>query len=92
LKPFENQWLCYPPDIARHFDPDLASLIGYSLHRPNLGNHEGQCPSILLGDDPPSYPAATDALRPDQEAVLDDFVSEQMASEWTPYQADIPKP
>jgi hypothetical protein len=83
LKPFENQWLCYPPDIARHFDPDLASLVGYSLHRPNLGNYEGQSPSILLGDNPPAYLAATDALRPDQEAALGDFLSEKMASKQT---------
>ena len=63
LKPFENQWLCYPPHIARQFDPDLARLVGYSLHKPNLGNYEGQCPSILLGDNPLCpYPAATDAL------------------------------
>lgn len=75
LKPFENQWLCYPPHIARHFDPDLASLIGYSLHRPNLGNYEGQCPSILLRDSPPAHPAATDALRPDQEEALQAFMT-----------------
>jgi N-acyl-L-homoserine lactone synthetase/ectoine hydroxylase-related dioxygenase (phytanoyl-CoA dioxygenase family) len=51
LKPFENQWLCYPPEIARAFDPELAKLVGYSQHRPNLGNYEGQCPSILLRGD-----------------------------------------
>jgi hypothetical protein len=75
LKPFENQWLCYPPHIARHFDLELAALVGYSLHRPNLGNYEGQCPSILLGDSTPSYPAATDALRPDQEEGLAMFMA-----------------
>lgn len=75
LKPFENQWLCYPPHIARHFDPDLASLIGYGLHRPNLGNYEGQCPSILLGEGPPAHPAATDALRPDQDEALEAFMT-----------------
>jgi hypothetical protein len=75
LKPFENQWLCYPPHIARQFDPDLASLVGYSLHKPNLGNYEGQCPSILLGDNPPASPAATDALRPDQEEALAGFMA-----------------
>lgn len=83
LKPFENQWLCYPPDIARHFDPDLASLVGYSLHRPNLGNYEGQCPSILLGDNPSTYLAAADALRPEQEIELAKFVSGQVVPEQT---------
>ncbi|WP_297494746.1 phytanoyl-CoA dioxygenase family protein [Acidocella sp.] len=75
LKPFENQWLCYPPHIARQFDPDLAHLVGYSLHKPNLGNYEGQCPSILLGDYPPAYLAATDALRADQEEALAGFMA-----------------
>lgn len=80
LKPFENQWLCYPPEIARHFDADLASLVGYSLHRPNLGNYEGQCPSILLEGNPPEFLAATDALRPEQQAAVDAFLAEQQAS------------
>jgi hypothetical protein len=74
LKPYENQWLAYPPDIARNFDRELARLIGYVQHRPNLGNFEGQCPSILLKDELPSRIGAVDALRPDQKAMLDEFV------------------
>lgn len=70
LRPYENLWLSYPPQVARHFSPELAALAGYSQHRPNLGNYEGQCPSILLGDDVPEYIGAVDALRPDQEAML----------------------
>jgi ectoine hydroxylase-related dioxygenase (phytanoyl-CoA dioxygenase family) len=75
LKPFENQWLIYPPEIARTFDPELATLVGYAQHRPNLGNVEGQCPSTLLRPDPPAHPAATDALRPDQAEALAEFVN-----------------
>src|SRR3546814_16077962 len=48
LKPFELQWLVYPPEVARHFDPDLAALVGYAQHRPNLGNVVGRFPSFLL--------------------------------------------
>lgn len=81
LKPYENQWLAYPPAVARHFSPDLAALVGYRQHRPNLGNYEGQCPSVLFGDDAGRPLAAIDALRPDQVALLDAFVSEQQASE-----------
>ncbi|WP_310531298.1 phytanoyl-CoA dioxygenase family protein [Novosphingobium sp.] len=73
LKPYENPWLAYPPEVARQFSPELASLVGYSLHRPNLGNYEGQCPSILLAGDVPEFPRATDALRPDQEAAVAAF-------------------
>lgn len=79
LKPYENQWLAYPPSVARTFSPELAALIGYRQHRPNLGNFEGQCPSILLQDEVPDYLAATDALRPDQEAMLVDYVAAQRA-------------
>lgn len=70
LKPFENQWLVYPPAVARHFPPELAALVGYCQHRPNLGNYEGQCPSILLQGNPGAHLAATDALRPDQQEQL----------------------
>lgn len=70
LKPYENPWLAYPPSIARHFSSQLAELVGYVQHRPNLGNYEGQCPSILLQDDVPLYLGAIDALRPDQAAML----------------------
>lgn len=78
LKPFELQWLVYPPRVARHFPPDLAALVGYAQHRPNLGNVEGQCPSILLQDDVPDHLPAIDALRPDQAEAAELFIRSQM--------------
>jgi len=75
LKPYENQWLAYPPDIARTFPSDLAALVGYAQHRPNLGNFEGQCPSVLFDGYPDEPLAAIDALRPDQAAMLADFIA-----------------
>ncbi len=75
LKPYENQWLAYPPAVARNFPAGLAALIGYAQHRPNLGNYEGQCPSVLLGDDVPEYLAAIDALTPDQAEMLAEYGS-----------------
>lgn len=73
LKPYENPWLAYPPPVARHFPRELAELVGYVQHRPNLGNFEGQCPSVLLQDDVPEHLAATDALTPEQDAMLSRF-------------------
>jgi hypothetical protein len=70
LKPFELQWLVYPPAVAREFDPELAALVGYAQHRPNLGNVEGQCPSRLLYGEAGAPSPATDALLPDQEKAL----------------------
>jgi ectoine hydroxylase-related dioxygenase (phytanoyl-CoA dioxygenase family) len=73
LKPYENPWLSYPPEVARNFSPELAALAGYAQHRPNLGNYEGQCPSVLLRDQVPAHIGAIDALRPDQAEMLADF-------------------
>jgi len=77
LKPFELQWLVYPPPVARYFSPELAALVGYAQHRPNLGNVEGQCPSILLQDRVPEHLPAIDALRPDQAEAAAMFVRSQ---------------
>ena len=76
LKPYENQWLAYPPEIARAFSPELSALVGYAQHRPNLGNYEGQCPSILLRNEVPRHIGAIDALRPDQETMIATYVDE----------------
>ena len=77
LKPYEQQMLAYPPAIARHFARALAELVGYCQHRPNLGNFEGQCPSVLFDGDDAAPRAAMDALRPDQEAMLAAYVADQ---------------
>jgi ectoine hydroxylase-related dioxygenase (phytanoyl-CoA dioxygenase family) len=74
LKSYENQFLAYPSDVASAFSPELAALIGYRQHRPNLGNVDGQCPSILLRSDVPDYMPAVDELRPDQVAMIEDFL------------------
>lgn len=77
LKTCENQFLAYPPEVARHFPPELAALIGYRQHRPNLGNFEGQCPSVLLRERRPERLAATDALRPDQVEAVDEHAEQE---------------
>jgi ectoine hydroxylase-related dioxygenase (phytanoyl-CoA dioxygenase family) len=77
LRTYENQFLAYPPDVAKAFPPALAALVGYQQHRPNLGNHEGQCPSILLAEGRDAAIGAIDALRPDQVAMVDAFTQRQ---------------
>lgn len=69
LKPYELPWLAYPPEVAKHFSPELADLAGYRAHRPNLGTFEGRCPSTLLR--PASmHEGAVDSLRSDQEELI----------------------
>jgi hypothetical protein len=79
LRTFENQYLVYPPEVARTFDPDLAALVGYALHRPNLGNVEGQCPSVLLRGVPLDGLGAVDALLPEQADAVAQHVAMQEA-------------
>jgi hypothetical protein len=79
LKSYENQYLAYPPEVARTFPPELAALVGYRQHRPNLGNFEGQCPSVLFGVDRDSPLGAIDALRPDQAEVAEAWMRQQEA-------------
>jgi ectoine hydroxylase-related dioxygenase (phytanoyl-CoA dioxygenase family) len=70
LKPYELPWLAYPPEVARTFDEELAALAGYRAHRPNLGTHEGRCPSFLLQPCTADEMGAVDALRPEQEQLI----------------------
>jgi ectoine hydroxylase-related dioxygenase (phytanoyl-CoA dioxygenase family) len=80
LKTYENQFLAYPPEIARTFDREVAELVGYRVHRPNLGNFEGRCPSVLLEADEPGRLAAADALRPEQKEAVDAYARQQQRS------------
>lgn len=72
LKPYELPWLAYPPEVARSFTPEVAALAGYRAHRPNLGTHEGRCPSFLLTDAGQPL-GAIDSLRPEQEALIEAY-------------------
>ncbi|WIW89579.1 phytanoyl-CoA dioxygenase family protein [Sphingobium sp. V4] len=69
LKPYELPWLAYPPEIARTLPRQLAELAGYRAHRPNLGTHEGRCPSHLLSCTRADL-GAIDALLPEQEDLI----------------------
>lgn len=57
LKPYENPFLSYPPAVAKAFPPALRDLIGYRIHRPNLGGYEGQDPAVLFETDSHVLPA-----------------------------------
>ena len=81
LKAYENQSLAYSRDFARTLDSELAAMIGYRWHRPNLGTYDGQCPSILLGDeDVPEHLATVDALSSEHEQVVARFARGQAPS------------
>lgn len=64
LRQYENQFLAYPPEIARTFPRRLQRLIGYQTHRPNLGFWEGQDPIRALSTKPGTPYPHVDALPP----------------------------
>ena len=70
LKQYENQFLAYPPDVAKHLPRVIQDLLGYRIHRPNLGGYENQCPSILFKEDRPKALPAIDALPKEVAARL----------------------
>jgi hypothetical protein len=79
LKPTENQWLSYPPQVARKFPPELAELIGYRLHRPGLGAYDGNCPSLLLRDLHDGFVPWIDTLLPEQTTLAQQYREMQLA-------------
>ena len=78
LKQYENQFLAYPPDVAKDFPKPLRDLIGYRIHRPNLGGYENQCPSVLFEGRPDTLPAV-DCLPPEVQAELEELNAKHAA-------------
>jgi ectoine hydroxylase-related dioxygenase (phytanoyl-CoA dioxygenase family) len=73
LKPYENMWLTYPPEVAANYPMLLQDLIGYRLNRPNLGNYDGNCPSLLLKGNPAEHLATMDSFLPEQLRSLEQY-------------------
>jgi ectoine hydroxylase-related dioxygenase (phytanoyl-CoA dioxygenase family) len=72
LKQYENAYLAYPPEVARHFPRPVRNLLGYRIHRPNLGGYEGQDPAVLFGGRSHTLPAI-DSISAAAAAELRDF-------------------
>ena len=70
LRQAENQYLNYPPEVARDMPPELQDLIGYEIHRPNLGWYEGQSPKVVLEGRQEQAMAMQDHLRPEVKEML----------------------
>lgn len=69
LKTYENMFLAYPREVVKCFPDRLQRLLGYQMHRPNLGGWEGQDPIRWLDDERSPRPHV-DALTPEIAAQL----------------------
>lgn len=70
LRQSENMYLTYPPKVAKNFPKQLSKLIGYEVHRPNLGWAFGQNPMCLLDYGIQSSDGAAEFLTPEQQSKL----------------------
>ncbi|MBT9444812.1 MAG: phytanoyl-CoA dioxygenase family protein [Hyphomonadaceae bacterium] len=70
LAPAEKLLLSIPPEIARALPERLQQLIGYQIHRPNLGWVEGRDPIEWLRGEIGAVAAAGDNLTPKQTARI----------------------
>lgn len=72
LAPTEKLLLSIPQDVARTLPPELQKLIGYQLHRPNLGWIECRDPIEWLNGDFKDIAPASDNLPEHFKALLED--------------------
>lgn len=74
LAPTEKLLLSIPPEIARTLPPELQKLIGYQIHRPNLGWIECRDPIEWLNGEFKDVASASDNLPEHYKALLEDVV------------------
>ena len=67
----EKLLLSIPPEIARTLPERLQQLIGYQLHKPNLGWVEGQDPIRWLRGEFAELAETEDNLTPFYEGLLE---------------------
>jgi hypothetical protein len=74
LAPTEKLLLSIAPEVARTFPPELQKLIGYQLHRPNLGWIECRDPIEWLNGAFKDVARPSDNLPDHYKALLEDVV------------------
>lgn len=75
LAPAEKMLLSVPPDCARKLPREVQRLMGYQLHRPNLGWVEGHDPIRWLHGEVVDLAPCADNLNPASEALIDTIFS-----------------
>jgi hypothetical protein len=80
LAPAEKFLLSIPPEVARELPRKLQRLIGYQVHRPNLGWVEGRDPIEWLDGSIHDLAAARDNLTPTQAQMLEAYLESAVGS------------
>lgn len=75
LRQYENQYFAAPPEVAKQLPPVLQDLLGYTVHRPNLGMYEGNEPKVLFQSTPRQDYITHDWLTPEQTQLVQSHYS-----------------
>lgn len=75
LSQAEKLLLSTPPAVARTLPAKLQRLIGYQVHKPNLGWIEGRDPKQWLDGEFSELASASDNLTPAQDALMHQYLN-----------------
>ena len=70
LRQYENQYLACPPELAQYLPFGVQRLLGYTVHRPNLGLWECDDPQLVLNNRLKGRKRSADFLTEEQAALL----------------------
>ena len=80
LRQNENQYLAVPRELAQTFPEILQELLGYAIHRPNLGFVDGHDPKISLEEKKINREGYQDYLPDHYWPVLEHYRMQQIAA------------
>ena len=84
LRQAENQYLCVPQEFAKQLPEKLQRLLGYFVHKPNLGAVEGVDPINLLKKEGAGVGNAfKDFMTPEAQQLLDQHYKEEDSAGWS---------
>jgi len=88
LRQAENQYLSVPKEIARTLPERLQRLLGYFVHKPNLGAVDGNDPIWLL-QGKAEKTSFKDFMTTEAQALLDMHYSNEDSASWSDLKKDV---
>lgn len=83
LRQAENQYLAVPIEVARALPERLQQLLGYFVHKPNLGAVDGQDPIYLLKGNADEKVSFRDFMTKEAQELLDMHYREEDSAAWS---------
>lgn len=88
LRQAENQYLSVPMEVARTLPERLQQLLGYFVHKPNLGAVDGNDPIWLLQGRSEKI-SFKDFMTKEAQALLDQHYQDEDSAAWSDLKKDV---